>query len=139
MQKNYMILNGTNVGISNIELKKSELIIVDKSKKYQFVVTIFYNWQNINKIKIGDNEEIKFNEYILSENNEAALIWPTISSVKKIDENKIVFYFEFKDLKNICFMNKREKFDISIESLSIKVYINYKDVKNKIIKYIFDS
>ena len=134
-----MILNGTNVGISNIELKKSELIIVDKSKKYQFVVTIFYNWQNINKIKIGDNEEIKFNEYILSENNEAALIWPTISSVKKIDENKIVFYFEFKDLKNICFMNKREKFDISIESLSIKVYINYKDVKNKIIKYIFDS
>ena len=38
MNKNIMILNGKNIGISKIELDKSELRIIDKSGIYCFRV-----------------------------------------------------------------------------------------------------
>ena len=70
-----MILNGIDIGISKIELDKSDLRITDQSGKYCLQVCVFYNWNDINKIRNNQKEEIDFNEYCLSLNNEPALIW----------------------------------------------------------------
>lgn len=67
---------------------------------------------------------IEFNEYIFSENNESSLIWPTTSYVEK-NTNQLIFYFEFKDMSNIQYMNKKGKFDITSESLIVKYTYNY--------------
>ena len=124
MSENYMILNGKNIGISKMTIDKDDLIIVDKSKKYEFVVTISYNLKDISQLKKGEKTPIEFNEYIFSENNESSLIWPTTSYVEK-NTNQLIFYFEFKDMSNIQYMNKKGKFDITPESLIVKYTYNY--------------
>lgn len=126
---NTMFLNGINIGISKIELDKSDLLITDKSRRYLLQVCIEYNWKDINSLKVGEKKNIDFNEYCLSENNEPALIWPTNSYVEKTSDDSICFYLEFKDLPNTTtYMNKRGCFDIELNSLEVKVFINYKDV-----------
>lgn len=132
---NTMILNDVNVGISKIELDKSDLIITDKSGRYCLQICVRYNWKDINNIKPGSKEKIDFNEYCLSENNEPALIWPSNCYVEKISSSSISFNLEFKDLSNtIHYMNKRGHFDIKINSLEVKVFIDYKDtIGNSII------
>lgn len=132
---NTMILNDVNVGISKIELDKSDLIITDKSGKYCLQICVRYNWKDINNIKPGTKEKIDFNEYCFSENNEPALIWPSNCYVEKLSNSSISFNLEFKDLPNtIHYMNKRGHFDIEINSLEVKVFIDYKDtIGNSII------
>lgn len=121
-------LNGRNMGISKIELNECDLLVTDKSQKYCFKVCVKYNWKDINTIKIGEKKKIDFNECCLSENNESALIWTSNCYVEKISDDVVYFYFEFKDLANtIHYMNKRECFDIDVNSLEVKIYINYKD------------
>lgn len=132
---NIMILNGIDIGISKIELNKSDLLIIDRSGKYCLKIYIRYNWKDVNNIKIGAKESIDFNEYVLAENNEPALIWPSVCNVEKISADSICFNLEFKDLQNTThYMNNRGHFDIELHSLKINIYINYKDaVKNSII------
>lgn len=133
-----MILNGKNIEISKIELNECDLLVIDKSQKYCFKVCVKYNWKDIDNIKIGENKSIDFNEYCLSENNESALIWPSNRYVEKISDDLIYFYFEFKDIHNtVCYMNKRECFDIDLNSLEVKVSIDYRDASNVAIIYEF--
>ncbi len=138
MQKelSFMILNGVNLGISKIELNKSDLIIVDKSGKYCLKICVQYNWKDINNIKIGQKQEVDFNEYCLAENNESALIWPSSCCVEKISDDSICFSLKFKDISNsIHYMNKRNCFDIKLNSLEVNVFIDYKDAINDYIIY----
>ena len=137
---NYMILNNKNVGISKIELNKDELNITDKTGRYNLHVTVAYDWKKINQVKVGMEESISFNEYYLSENNEAVLIWPDICKLKKIKDDYIAFNLEFLDIdnnKDTCYMNKRKCFDIPLCNLKVKVYIDYKDVLEGKIIYLF--
>lgn len=145
-KSNCMILNGKNIGISKIELDKDRLFVADKFNKYNFIVTVSYNWRDINTINIGEQKEISFNEYILYENNEysllgnnnGALIWPSKCYIKKNTKDELYLYFDFEDLtKESCFMNKRGCFDIELKSLEVKVFINCKDVKGDSIVYEF--
>lgn len=127
---NYMILNNKNLGISKIELNKDELNVTDKTGKYNLHVTVAYDWKKINQVGVGKEEDISFNEYYLSENNESVLIWPDVCKLKKIRDDYISFYLEFLNIdnnKDTCYMNKRGHFDIPLDSLEVKVYINYKD------------
>ena len=130
-----MILNDVDIGISKIELDKSDLRITDKNGKYCLQVCVEYNWNDINRIKVGQKEEVDFNEYCLSENNEPALIWPSSSFVEKICDDTICFYLEFNDLSDAIYMNKRGYFDIYLNSLIAKVFINYKDAIDNSIVY----
>lgn len=135
---NKMILNGIDIGISKIELNKSDLLITDKTGKYCLQIHLYYNWKDINSIEIGSKKNIDFNEYCLEENNEPALIWPTESLVERITEYSYLFSINFKDLVNETnFMNKRGHFDIELKSLECEVTINYKDAKNGTIIYNF--
>ena len=135
-----MLLNGIDIGISRIELDKSDLIIIDKSDKYCLQVYVGYNWKDINSIEVGKRKEINFNEYCLSENNEVALIWPTTCCVEKISDNILCFNLEFENLSSTTdYMNKRGHFDIELNSLEIKVFIDYKDAKGDSIIYNFNS
>lgn len=138
-EENLMILNDENIGISKIELDESDLMVTSKNGKYCLQVCVRYNWQDINNIKIGVKENIDFNEYVLAENNEPVLIWPSICYVEKISNEKIKFYIEFNNLSynNLCYMNKRGCFDIDLCSLKVKVYIDYKDVVDNAIIYKF--
>lgn len=122
------IINEEKLLIGHLELNRDNLIVVDKTKKYEFVVTLSYNWSDINKLKIGKKEKINFNEYIISENNESALIWPSDSYVEKINPNQIEFYFKFENFDDICFMNEKGQFEKNIEFLEIKVNINCNDI-----------
>ena len=131
-----MTLNGVNIGIGKIELNKSDLLIIDKSGKYCLKVCVLYSWKDINKIKTLQKQEIDFNECCLSENNEAALVWPSNSYVEKISSDLLCFYLEFKDLANTThYMNKRGCFAISLYSLEVKVFISFNDVVNGSIIY----
>lgn len=132
--KNCLILNGQSIGISKIELNKSELYIEDKTGKYSLCVHI-YNWKEINSIKTGKRQSIEFNEYCLCENNEPALIWPTDCYIKKPTDDSIIFYLKFDNFSDICYMNKKNCFDIELESLEVNININYKDVIGKSIIY----
>ena len=133
---NVMIFNDVDVGISKIELDKSDLRITDKSGKYCLKVCVLYSWKDINRIRVGQKEKIDFNEYCLSENNEAALVWPSDDYVEKISNDSICFYFAFRDLANtIHYMNQRGRFDFPLYSLEVKVFINYKDVVGDSIVY----
>ncbi len=135
---NVMILNEVDIGISKIELDKSDLLITDKSCKYCLKVCVQYNWKEINDLKVGEKKSIDFNEYCLSENNEPALILPSNCYVEKIDSNLISFYLKFGDLNNsIHYMNQRRHFDIKLYSLEAKVLIDYKDVNGNSIIYEF--
>jgi len=135
---NIMILNDIDIGISKIELDKSDLRVIDKSGKYCLQVHIQYNWKDINALKAGEKKNIDFNEYCLAENNEPALIWPTKSKVKKIDEDSICFYLDFMDLSNTThYMNQRNCFDIELNTLKVKAFINYKDAAYDSITYEF--
>ena len=132
----YMLLNDINLEISKIELNKWDLIIVDKSGKYCLKICVQYNWKDINKIKTGQKQEIDFNEYCLAEYNEPALIWPSNSYVEKISDDSICFNLEFKNLSNSThYMNKRGCFDIQLNSLEAKVFIDYKDAIDDSIIY----
>ena len=136
MNKKLMILNGKNIGISKIELDRSELRIIDKSGIYCFRVCVYYNWKDINNIKIGEKEQVDFNEYILSENNEPALIWPTKSYVEKLTNDYLCFYFKFENIsETITYMNKRNCFNILPNFLEVRIFIDYKDAKNGSIIY----
>ena len=104
-------------------------------------VTVAYDWKKINQVGIGKEEDISFNEYYLSENNESVLIWPDVCKLKKIREDYVSFYLEFLNIdnnKDTCYMNKRGHFDIPLDSLEVKVYINYKDAKEGKIVYQAD-
>ena len=132
--QNIMILNGNDIGISKIELNKGELYIVDETGKYSLCVHI-YNWKDINSAEIGKRQNIEFNEYCFCENNESALILPTKCYIEKPTEDSIIFYLKFDDFSDICYMNKRNCFDIELNSLEVKVNINYKDVQENSIAY----
>lgn len=134
--QNIMLLNNKNIGISKIELNAEELYIIDKAHKYSLCVHI-YNWKEINNIEVGKRQKIDFNEYCLGENNESALIWPTDVYIEKPTKDSIVFYLKFADFTNICYMNKRGCFDINLDSLEVKVFIDYKDAKEDSIIYSF--
>ena len=136
MTNNIMILNDINIGISKIELDKSDLIVTDKESKYCFKVCIQYNWQDINSLKVGEEKDIDFNEYILSENNEPAIVWPNESYVKRIDNDCLCFHLKFEDLdRTIHYMNKRNRFDIVPKNLEVKVFLNFKYAKDGAIIY----
>ena len=138
MNKNIMILNDKNIGISKIELDRSDLRIIDKSGIYCFRVCVYYNWKDINELKIGEKEQVDFNEYILSENNESALIWPTKGYVEKLTNDYLCFYFKFENMsETITYMNKKNGFDILLNSLEVKAFIDYKDAKKNSIVYEF--
>lgn len=134
--ENIMILNNKNIGISKIELNKGELYIVDESHKYSLCVHIC-NWKEINEVEVGKRQKVDFNEYCLGENNESALILPTDTYIEKPTKDSIIFYLKFTDFSNICYMNKRGCFDTKLESLEVKVLIDYKDVIEDSIIYIF--
>ena len=138
MNDNFMIFNDKDIDISKIELDKSDLRISDKSGKYVFRVFVYYNWKDINNIKVGEKKNINFNEYFLIENNEPALVWPDICTVEKISNDSICFYAKFENkLNNITYMFERGCFDIEPKSLEVKVFINYKDAKGDSIIYKF--
>lgn len=65
------------------------------------------------------------------ENNEPALIIPANSSVKRLDNDILRFYFNFENIENdIHYMNKKEHFDEELKSLRCDIEINYnKDMK----------
>ena len=126
-KEDYMFLNNQNIGISQIEFNKDNLIITDKSGKYSLHVTISYDWDKLSKINLHEEKDIFFNEYYLSEHNESVLIWPGSSTVRKPSNDELLFSFEFTDIeksKNTCYMNKRGCFDIPITSLKTSVIIN---------------
>lgn len=133
--KNTMILNGVDIGISKIELNKSDLIVIDKSSRYCLHVYVGYNWKDINSIEIGERRDIEFNEYVLSLNNEPALIWPDRCYVEKIRDDYLCFNLEFDDLETAHYMNKKGCFDIELESLEVRVFIDYRDTDGKSIIY----
>ena len=140
MKETFMILNGINIGVRQVTLNQYDLMVVDKTGKYKFTVTVYYHWQKISKAEIGEIKEIEFNEYCLEEDDESALIWPTKSYIQKLEENKIMFYFNFEnlddtDLNNINYMNKKGMFDKEIKNLEVKVYIDYEDAQNGTVKY----
>ena len=47
----------------------------------------------------------------------------------------IIFYLKFDNFSDICYMNKKNCFDIELESLEVNININYKDVIGKSIIY----
>ncbi len=133
---NVFILNDNNLEIGKIVLDNADLKIFDKSFKYCFRVVLFYNWQDILNVKMGEKKQIDFNEYILSENDEPALIIPSESYVEKINDKELCFYFNFKKkAQNICYMNERNRFDIMLNSLEARVFIDFKDAKDGFIIY----
>ena len=134
--QNIMILNGNDIGISKIELSNEELYIVDEIGKYSLCVHI-YNWKEINSAEIGKRQNIEFNEYCFGENNESTLIWPTDVYIEKQTKDSIIFYFKFEDFSDAYYINKRNCFDIELNSLEVKVNINYKDVQENSIVYRF--
>ena len=137
-EQNMMNLNGVDIGISKIELNRSELLVIDKSCKYFLKVYVMYDWKYINSIKVGETKDIDFNEYCLSENNESALIWPVKSQVEKISDDSICFHMAFEDLSDsIAYMNKRGCFDVEINSLEVKVLVDYNDCAEGFISYNF--
>ena len=131
---NIMILNNKNIGVGKIEFNPNgNLIIIDKTGKYCLVVCIQYNIEDINNISVGEDKEIDFNEYYICENNEPALIIPTISSVQRLDNNILRFHFNFENIENdIHYMNKKEHFDIELKSLKCDIEINYNKVSKGI-------
>lgn len=135
---NVMILNNVNNGISKIELDKSDLRITDKSGKYCLQVCVEFNWKDINNIRVGEKKNIDFNEYCFSENNEAALILPTSCYVEKVSENSLYFNMHFGDLANEThYMNKRGYFDVELNSLECRIFIDYNDATKGFIIYNF--
>lgn len=141
-KEDYMFLNNQNIGISQIEFNKDNLIITDKSGKYSLHVTIFYDWDKLNKINIYEEKDIFFNEYYLSEHNESVLIWPISSTVSKPSKDELLFSFEFTDVEkstNTCYMNKKGCFDIPITSLKTSVIINLQEALQAKIIYNFKN
>lgn len=137
---NYLILNGIDLGISKIELDRSDLRIIDKTGNYCLKIYIMYNWKEINRLKIKERSTIDFNEYCFSENNESALIVPTNCYVEKIKEDVICFYFKFSNLSiSTHFMNERNCFNINLDDLECQVFIDYKDVKEGTIVYDYSN
>lgn len=135
---NVMILNNENIGISKIELNQSDLLITDKSGKYCLEVYVGYNWKEMNSLIVGESKTIDFNEYCFSENNEAALILPSDCYVEKVNNHCIYFYFKFDDLVHTThYMNSRGCFDIQLNSLEVKVFIDYNDAMGDSIIYTF--
>lgn len=139
-QENYLFLNKQNIGISQIEFNKDNLIITDKSGKYSLHVTISYDWDKLNKVSLHEEKDIFFNEYYLSEYNESVLIWPESSTVSKLSDDELLFSFEFKNIEkssNTCYMNQRGCFDISITSLKVRIKINLQEAIQTKIVYKF--
>lgn len=139
-QENYLFLNKQNIGISQIEFNKDNLIITDKSCKYSLHVTISYDWDKLNKVSLHEEKDIFFNEYYLSEYNESVLIWPESSTVSKPSKDELLFSFEFKNIEkssNTCYMNQRGCFDISITSLKVRIKINLQEAIQTKIVYKF--
>lgn len=65
------------------------------------------------------------------------MIWPTDCYIEKTTQNTITFYLKFDDFSDICYMNKRGCFDIELQSLEVKAFIDYKDAKKGSIIYEF--
>lgn len=136
--QNFMILNGISLEIGKVELNEFDLLVTDKSNKYCFRVCVKYSWKEINCIKVGMMKEIDFNEYSFSENNESVLILPSCAGLEKLSNDVVCFYFSFENLsREAHYMNKRGCFDIKLESLDVKVFVNYKDVLENAIIYNF--
>lgn len=138
--ENKFIINNESLNIGYIELNKDQLIVKDEDNKYMFYICVSYDWEKISSLNIGEEKVIEYNEYILSKNNESALVWPSKVITKMIDENIICFKLKFEDLtneKNMCYMNESGCFDIIIENMEVEVYINNKDVVNNRIVYEF--
>ena len=120
---NLMSLNGVNLEIDRIELDKNGLYITDKTDKYSYYVHI-YNWNEISRIPVGEKQNMDFNEYTFSIDNDSVLILPTTCYVERRTIDSLVFYFKFDDFSNTCVMNKNNKLDIELKSLEIKVYVD---------------
>lgn len=140
MKDNIFIINGKKINIGEIELDKDTLRVVEKNGKYSFYICVSYDWRGINELKVGEEGRWMYNEYILGENKESALVWPSYYVTRKITEDIICFDLKFETLddeKNICYMNKRGCFDKPINYLEVKIYVNYKDAKDGKISYKF--
>ncbi len=126
--KNIMLLNDEEIGVSKIEFDKDgNFLVHDKSGRYCFSVCTQYNIKDINEIAVGEKKDIRFNEYYISENNEPALIWPSSSTVERINEDDYCFDFEFDDLtKETTYMNMKGTFDNKLKSFKCILYIKCK-------------
>lgn len=122
-KENIMILNGISLEIDKIEVDKNEIYVADKTDNYRFCVHI-YNWEEVNEAPVGKKQDIRFNEYTFSVNNNSALIWPTICYVERVSVDSIRFYFKFDDFSDSCIMNKSHKLDVDLKSLEIDITIN---------------
>lgn len=136
-KENIMILNGISLEIDKIEVDKNEIYVADKTDNYRFCVHI-YNWDEVNEVPVGKKQNIEFNEYTFSINNNSALIWPTTCYIEKTTINSIRFYFKFDDFSDACYMNMRGHLDTELESLEINVSVEYElgenyesSIKNK--------
>lgn len=138
-KKNTMILNGEDIGISKIELDMGRLRITDKSSKYCLVVCVEFNLDDVEGLEIGQKKNIDFNEYYLFENNEPALIWPSFCLVERISSNILSFHLKFVDLSSskTCYMNERGHFDVNLDSLEVKIYVDKNDMVNNSLIYTF--
>lgn len=47
------------------------------------------------------------------------------------------FYLKFDDFSDVCYMNKRGRFDTKLKSLEVRAFIDYKDVIKDSIIYSF--
>ncbi len=122
-KENIMILNGISLEIHKIEVDKNEIYVADKTDNYRFCVHI-YNWDEVNEVPVGKKQDIRFNEYTFSVNNNSALIWPTVCYVERVSLDSIRFYFKFDDFSDSCIMNKSHKLDVDLKSLEIDITIN---------------
>lgn len=127
MKDNIFIINGKDVGISEIEVEKDGNILVhDKSDKYGLSIIVQYDLDKLKSMNIGENKSIDFNEYVILENEETALIWPTKYYVKRISNNTFYLDYTFDNIENdVTYMNERNSFDIILKNIELKIMVNF--------------
>ena len=127
MKDNIFIINGKDVGISEIEVEKDGNILVhDKSDKYGLSIIVQYDLDKLKSMNIGENKSIDFNEYVILENEETALIWPTKYYVKRISNNTFYLDYTFDNIENdVTYMNERNSFDIILKTLELKIKVKF--------------
>ena len=95
---------------------------------------------NGNDIGISKIELSKGELYIVDEMGKYSLCvhiynWKEINSAE-IGKRQNIEFNEY-DFSDACYMNKRNCFDIELNSVEVKVNINYKDVQENSIVYRF--
>ena len=135
---NVMIVNGVDVGIGKLELNESDLLIYDKSFKYELEIYVYYNWKEIDDLEVSESKDIDFNEYCLSEGNKQWLIWPNVCSVKRVSDDILSFYLCFFDISsNGSYLGDKKFSDTDFDSLEVRVFFDRNDVFDNKIVYEF--